>query len=170
VICITDPAEAAARDARMIADWSTGMKPPAPPRPGLGPGLHTGSAGGLLARQGRVRIRGATPVLFDDAFGGPGALIARSSGTLSGLEPEVRVSLGQHGIDLVTITGPSAGDVTVIEDVDATYTRWLDDLDADVVLVRPDFHLYGAERADRAAQLAVGFLTALRSPAPVPAG
>jgi 3-(3-hydroxy-phenyl)propionate hydroxylase len=54
--------------------------------------------------------------------------------------------------------------------VDGTYTRWLDDLDADVVLVRPDFHLYGAERADRAGQLAVGFLAALRSPAPVPAG
>ena len=105
----------------MIADWSAGMKPPAPPRPGLGPGLHTGAAGGLLARQGRVGLSGATPVLFDDAFSGPGGLIARSSGTLSGLEPEVRVSLRRHGIDLVAITGPPAGDVTVIEDVDATY-------------------------------------------------
>lgn len=170
VICITDPAEAAARDAQMIADWSAGMKAPAPPRPGLGPGLHTGPAGGLLARQGRVQISGATPVLFDDAFTGPGGLIARSSGTLSGLDPGVRVSLRQHGIDPVALTGPPAADVTVIEDVDATYTRWLDDLDADVVLVRPDFHLYGAERADRAGQLAVGFLAALRSPAPVPAG
>ncbi len=54
VICITDPAQAAARDAQMIADWSAGMKAPAPPRPGLGPGLRTGAAGGLLARQGRV--------------------------------------------------------------------------------------------------------------------
>jgi hypothetical protein len=170
VICITDPAKAAARDARMMADWSTGMKPPAPPRPGLGPGLHTGPAGSLLARQGRVRLSGATPVLFDDAFGGPGGLIARSSGTLSGLAPEVRVSLRRHGIDLVAMTGPPAGDVTVIEDVDATYDGWLNDLDADVVLVRPDFHLYGAGRADRAAELAVGFLTALRSPVPVTAG
>jgi 3-(3-hydroxy-phenyl)propionate hydroxylase len=170
VICITDPAKAAARDARMIADRSTGMKPPAPPRPGLGPGLHAGPAGGLLARQGRVRLSGAAPVLFDDAFSGPGGLIARSSGTLSGLEPAVRVSLRQHGIDLVAITGPPAGDVTVVEDVDATYNRWLSDLDADVVLVRPDFHLYGAGRADQADELALGFLTALRSPAPVTAG
>ena len=86
------------------------------------------------------------------------------------MEPAVRVSLRQHGIDLVAITGPPAGDVTVVEDVDATYNRWLSDLDADVVLVRPDFHLYGAGRADQADELALGFLTALRSPAPVTAG
>jgi 3-(3-hydroxy-phenyl)propionate hydroxylase len=53
--------------------------------------------------------------------------------------------------------------------VDATYNRWLNDLDADVVLVRPDFHLYGAGRADQADELAGGFLAALRSPAPVTA-
>ncbi|MEU4660014.1 bifunctional 3-(3-hydroxy-phenyl)propionate/3-hydroxycinnamic acid hydroxylase, partial [Streptomyces sp. NPDC023723] len=42
IICVTDPAEAARRDARMLADWAAGMKPPAPPRPRLGPGVHTG--------------------------------------------------------------------------------------------------------------------------------
>jgi 3-(3-hydroxy-phenyl)propionate hydroxylase len=47
------------------------MRPPAPPRPGLGPGIHTGPAGGHLARQGRVRVHGGEPVMFDDAFGGP---------------------------------------------------------------------------------------------------
>lgn len=170
VICITDPAEAAARDARMVADWSAGMKPPAPPRPGLGPGLHTGPAGGLLAWQGRVRVSGAPPVLFDDAFAGPGGLIARSSQTLRDLGPDVREALRQLGIDLVALTGPPTEDVTVIDDVDATYARWLDDLDADVVLVRPDFHLYGAGRADQAGQLAASFVTALRSPAPATAG
>jgi 2-polyprenyl-6-methoxyphenol hydroxylase-like FAD-dependent oxidoreductase len=170
VICITDPAEAAARDARMIADWNAGMKPPAPPRPGLGPGLHSGQAGGMLARQGRVRIAGASPALFDDAFSGPGGLIARSSEALSRLAPDIRMSLGRLGIDLVALCGPPAEDVTVVDDVDATYTRWLDDLEADVVLVRPDFHLYGAGRADQAGRIAAGFLTALRSPARVTAG
>lgn len=170
VICITDPAEAAARDARMIAGWNAGMKPPAPPRPGLGPGLHTGHAGGMLARQGRVRIAGASPVLFDDAFSGPGGFIARSSEAFGGLEPEIRTSLGRLGIDLVALSGPPAENVTVVDDTDATYSRWLDDLEADVVLVRPDFHLYGAGRADQAAAIAAAFLAALRSPAQVAAG
>jgi 3-(3-hydroxy-phenyl)propionate hydroxylase len=170
VICITGPAEAAARDARMIAEWSAGMKAPAPPRPRLGPGLHTGPAGGLLARQGRVRVSGAPPVLFDDAFAGPGGLIARSSGMLGDLEPRLREPLRQLGIDLVALAGPPAGDITIVDDVDATHARWLDDLGADVVLVRPDFHLYGGGRADQAGQLAAGFVTALRSPARVTAG
>jgi hypothetical protein len=39
-----------------------------------------------------------------------------------------------------------------------------------VILVRPDFHLYGAGRADQAGQLAAGFVAALGAPAPVPAG
>jgi 3-(3-hydroxy-phenyl)propionate hydroxylase len=169
VICTTDPAEAAARDARMTADWNAGMKPPAPPRPGLGPGLHTGPAGGLLARQGRVRVSGAPPVLFDDAFGGPGGLIARASGMLAGLEPGHRAMLRHLGIDLIALSGPTAQDVTVVDDVDASYARWLDDLGADVVLIRPDFHLYGAGRADQAGQLTAGFLAALRSTAPMSA-
>ncbi|MEU0743046.1 FAD-dependent monooxygenase [Streptomyces sp. NPDC006134] len=33
IICLTDPREAAERDARMLAEWSAGRKPPAPPRP-----------------------------------------------------------------------------------------------------------------------------------------
>jgi 3-(3-hydroxy-phenyl)propionate hydroxylase len=170
VICMTDPAEGAARDARMIAGWSAGMRPPAPPRPGLGPGLHTGRLGGHLARQGRVRVGTAAPVLFDDAFAGPGALIARSAGALAGVGPGVRETLRRLGIDLVALAGPAARGVAVVDDVDAAYTRWLDEIDADVILVRPDFHLYGAGRADQAGQLAAGFVAALRAPAPATAG
>ena len=167
VICLTDPAEAAARDARMMAEWNTGMKPPVPPRPGLGPGVHAGPAGGHLAWQGRVRAGSASPVLFDDAFAGPGGLIARSPEMLSDLDPGVRGGLRQLGIDLVALAGSPARDVAVVDDVDGTYTLWLDDLDADVVLVRPDFHVYGAARAGRAGQLGAGFLAALGAPGSV---
>ena len=80
---------------------------------------------------------------------------------LGDLDPGVRGGLRQLGIDLVALAGSPALDVAVVDDVDGTYTRWLDDLDADVVLVRPDFHLYGAERAGRAGHLGTGFLAAL---------
>ncbi|GAA5063765.1 3-(3-hydroxy-phenyl)propionate hydroxylase [Thermocatellispora tengchongensis] len=165
VICISDPEEAAARDTRMIAEWAAGMKPPAPPRPPLGPGVHTGPAGGHLARQGRVRIRGRAPALFDDVFGGPGALIARSAPSLTVLPGETRTALQDLGIDLVALSGPDVPEVTVAEDVDGVYASWLDGLAADAVLVRPDFHLYGAGRD--ATELATGFLTRLDAPEPV---
>lgn len=159
VICISDSERAAQRDARMIADWSAGMKPPAPPRPGLGRGVHTGRAGGSLARQGRVRLPGTAPALFDDAFDGPGALIARSATVLDGVPESVRRSLADLRIDLVALSGPDTPGVTVVADLDRTYEAWLDELGADVVLVRPDFHLFGA--GGDAPDLAIGFLDRL---------
>jgi 3-(3-hydroxy-phenyl)propionate hydroxylase len=170
VICIADPDEAAARDARMIADWAAGMKPPAPPRPGLGPGVHTGSAGGHLARQGHVRIHGGAPVMFDDAFGGPGALIARSASALADLPHRVQTALKDLGITLVALAGPETTGVTVFEDVDGIYASWLDELTADVVLVRPDFHVYGAGSSEEASDLATGFLSCLGGLKPVAVG
>ncbi|OXM63581.1 MULTISPECIES: bifunctional 3-(3-hydroxy-phenyl)propionate/3-hydroxycinnamic acid hydroxylase [Amycolatopsis] len=127
VICIADPAEAAERDRRMIASRAAGGKPPAPPRPGLGPGLHTGESGGILALQGRVSAGGVTG-LFDDVFGGPGALITR--------EPCSPGGLAELGISVVALDE--------VTDVDGTYTRWLSELDAPAVLIRPDFHVFGA--------------------------
>ena len=170
VICISDPTAAAERDDRMIADWDAGMKPPAPPRPGLGPGVHTGPAGGALARQGRIRTPGGGPAMFDDAFGGPGAVIARSTGALAGLPDTVRTLLTEFGVDLVALEGPDAAGVTVVEDLDGTYTSWLEELGADVILVRPDFHLYGAGSNDQAAELATGFLTRAAALQPLTAG
>jgi 3-(3-hydroxy-phenyl)propionate hydroxylase len=163
VICVADPAEASARDARMIADWNAGRKPPAPPRPGLGPGLHTGTAGGQLARQGRIKFGGGTPVLFDDAFHGPGAVIARSGEPLQGLPDEQRELLAALGIDIVGLSGPPSAGTSIVGDADGAYAAWLDELDADVVFVRPDFHLYGAAPADAALELVAGFCAGLRS-------
>ena len=65
------------------------------------------------------------------------------------------------GIALVALAGPDTAGVTVVEDVDGVYASWMDQLRADVVLVRPDFHVYGAGCSDQAAELAAGFLTRL---------
>jgi 2-polyprenyl-6-methoxyphenol hydroxylase-like FAD-dependent oxidoreductase len=170
VICITDPAEAAARDTKMIADWTAGMEPPAPPRPGLGPGIHTGPWGGSLARQGRVRTPDGELRMFDDAFGGPGALVARSASSLGRLPTPIRAQLAELGIDLVALSGERTSGVTVVDDVDGTYESWLDGLRADVVLVRPDFHVYAAGTSEQVSELAEGFLRRLKSPLETAAG
>lgn len=138
--------------------------------PRLGPGVHTGPAGGHLTRQGRVRVHGGAPVMLDDLLGGPGALIARSAASLAGLPREVRSSLGDLGVGLVALSGPEAPAVTIVEDPDGVYAAWLDGLAADVVLVRPDFSLYGAGGGGAAADLATGFLARLGAPEPVTVG
>jgi 3-(3-hydroxy-phenyl)propionate hydroxylase len=161
IICITDPVEAAQRDARMLAEWSAGRKPPAPPRPRLGPGLHTGPEGGSLARQGRVGVDGRVPVLFDDAFGGPAALIVRSGTSLAALGQDTVRALTRLGVSRVALNGAAGDGATVVDDTDRTYADWLDELRADAVLVRPDFHLYGATDADGVTELVDGFLASL---------
>ncbi len=160
VICLTDPDEAAARDARMIADRSAGVRPPAPPRPGLGPGLHRGPHGGELAIQGLVSLDGDVPRPFDDALGGPGALIARHS-ALASLPEATRHALADLDVHLVALAGPDEDGVRVVKDVDGTYVDWLDRLGADWVLVRPDFHLYSAGAGD-AGPAATAFLAEVR--------
>lgn len=162
VICITDADEARRRDDRMIAEWAAGKKPPAPPRPGLGPGLHTGTWGGTLARQGRIALPGRPVALFDDAVGGPGALIARTTSALTGLPEHLRAPLRELDISLVALAGSPEQDVASAHDVDGTYAAWLDELDADVVLIRPDFHLYGAGDSHSAPELAASLLRHLR--------
>ena len=171
VICLTDPAEAAERDGRMIGEWASARKAPAPPRPGLGPGLHEGPHGGELAIQGRVVAgAGQTPMLLDDCLGGPGALLSRTGSVLAGVPAGDRERLRRLGIRLVTLDGGGLqpDDVYVVDDVDGTYSRWLDSLGSpgspvDVVLIRPDFHLYGAGPAWEAPDLASGFLAGLRA-------
>lgn len=160
VICITDPAEAARRDERMLAEWAAGMKPSAPPRPGLGAGLHVGQHGGMLARQGRIRIGDREVARFDDVFHGAGAVITRSTDNFATIAPNARAVLNDLRIDLVALSGSSDNGI-VIDDVDRCYQRWFDELGVDTVFVRPDFHLYGSATANDTADLVHGFVTKL---------
>jgi 3-(3-hydroxy-phenyl)propionate hydroxylase len=161
VICITDPQDAHARDERMVGEWAVGMKPPAPPRPGLGPGIHVGPHGGQLARQGRIRRADGSVLRFDDAFKGPGALVSRRADSLSTIPGQTRSALADLGVDLVALTGSDALGVECVDDVEGVYEGWLEELHADVVLIRPDFHLYGVGSAGQARALADGFLQAV---------
>ncbi len=163
VICITDPELAAARDARMIAARAARESAPAPPRPRLGPGIHTGDAGGTLSRQGRVVRHGAPagtpPVLLDDAVGGAGLLLLRRGEPLASLTGATRKTLQDSGIAVAALTPEGAGAPSadgsggnLLVDVDGTVGQWLDSLGADAVLVRPDFAVFAAASGPGATQ------------------
>ncbi|WP_407651899.1 bifunctional 3-(3-hydroxy-phenyl)propionate/3-hydroxycinnamic acid hydroxylase MhpA [Arthrobacter sedimenti] len=170
VICLTDPNDAAARDERMIAEWATTRKAPAPPRPGLGHGLHTGPHGGELAIQGRVTGPRQTTMLLDDLLGGPGVLLTKRSSMLAVISRDDQKRLGLLGIRLASFEEDShvSSGTEIIDDIDGTYHQWFDSLGTptapvDAVLIRPDFHLYGTASAAHTRDLALGFLAGLRT-------
>ncbi len=124
VICVPDPAEAAARDAAMAAGV-TDEPNDVPDLPGIDDGFldaATPAAGGLVP-QGTLDGRPA-----DDVTGGGWVLF--TDGTASTPEPT--------GVDLTVVDLASSSNTEVRE--------WLASHDATTALQRPDFHLYGLDR------------------------
>ncbi|MEP6560690.1 MAG: bifunctional 3-(3-hydroxy-phenyl)propionate/3-hydroxycinnamic acid hydroxylase, partial [Nakamurella sp.] len=160
VICITDPEEAAARDAAMIAArLDPSVAPPEPaPSPRLGPGLlrTDDQAGGLMSIQAPVTSTNGTG-LFDDVVGAGVLLLGSQS---LHLDDSRAAALGDVGLTVVALGGqPSAG--VVVDDTGA-YRAWLDGFGADAVLIRPDFAIYGtAHGADDLTSLVDEYLTHL---------
>lgn len=141
IICMLDPDEVAARDARMkaaIKDPALALKPP--PEPRLGGGIYRldDPHAGYLSVQGRVR-RDGREGLFDDVVGQGWQLLLRGAVTLDRPARQVIQQLGgvmaEFGADGDTI------------DLDGTYSSWLDRLGAGAVLVRPDFYVFGTSSA-----------------------
>jgi 2-polyprenyl-6-methoxyphenol hydroxylase-like FAD-dependent oxidoreductase len=139
IICVTDAAAAEARDAQMLAmreDPSLGPPPPPPPR--LGPGLlllddpHAGHVGlqGRVARQGR---RGR----FDDVVGRGFMLIATVGDPGPFVSPERLAFFERIGGRVVQVGGEQ------VDDLDGAYAAWLGSMNTQVVLWRPDFHIFG---------------------------
>src|SRR5262249_31874216 len=122
VICIADPAEAAARDAAMTAAAKDGHEPPAAPTPRIRPGgaAADDAPAGARPPQARVEHRGATG-LFDDVVGRGWTLVAAAGDPLRALDPDAAAyfaSLGGVGAHV----GPDAA----VRDVDGAYRRWFD--------------------------------------------
>ncbi|MDJ0334392.1 bifunctional 3-(3-hydroxy-phenyl)propionate/3-hydroxycinnamic acid hydroxylase [Salinibacterium sp. G-O1] len=143
VICITDPAEAAERDERMIAELAKGNAPPSPPAPQLGPGLHL-PGGGQLSPQAVIRVDDAT-VRFDDLYSGSVLLLAKAE-TFEQVAAETADMIRELGITVVALRGRHP-EVATLDEVDGTYATWLDQLSAECVLIRPDFYTFGASNA-----------------------
>lgn len=102
---------------------------------------------GSLAPQGRITVDGRT-MRFDEHVGFNFALVTNAE-VADELPADLRAALQAVGVRFVELAPPSGvsqGDHVL--DVDGVYAPFLKSLDADVVLMRPDFVVYG--HADRA--------------------
>ena len=138
VICVPDPADAAARDKAMAA--TVGNEPvEAPSLPGLDDGFVHPAAphAGALFVQGTVGGR-----RFDDVEGAGWRLVTVDL-DVDDIEPASRAWFESIGGRLVSISDP-----------DPVYRRWFADHATAAALQRPDFHLYGTA-ADAAAASAL---------------
>src|SRR5207248_7090626 len=128
VICVTDPAAAAERDATVLAN-RRGKPPtrPEPAKPLTGGLLHSSPGAGAVVPQGRVRLGGDTG-LFDDVVG-------RGFVLLTTEEPDELPFLGELDAHVVRLDDGV--------DVDDVYLPFLAQYQATSLLVRPDYHVFG---------------------------
>jgi hypothetical protein len=139
VICISDPGEAAARDDAMVAAARQSGPLALPPPPPIGPGVTRAGdpAAGQLGRQGVV-AHGGRRGRFDDVVGRGWMLVSAEPAPLAGLAIELSLWWAELGGTAVQVA-PGAE----VDDVEGTYARWFAELDAAVILTRPDFYVFG---------------------------
>jgi flavoprotein hydroxylase len=156
VICVADPAEAAARDARMLADAEGRSAPVSAPLPPLGPGCFADGAPacGQLFVQDRVRHRGVTG-RFDDVVGRGFVLASPAGDPAAPLDPESAAFFAELG-GITAHVAPGAA----VDDLAGGYARWFARHGAAVALVRPDFAVFGAAEKLEGAE---GLVRALRA-------
>jgi flavoprotein hydroxylase len=165
LICVPDPAEAAARDRRMVAEGLERESPVPALLPPLGPGLFVpGSPGaGQLFVQDRVRRDSATG-LFDDIVGRGFVLASPQGDPARRLDPALADYFGSLG-GLTAHVGGSGP----IEDLDGGYARWFASLGAGVALQRPDGYVFGTARNLDGASVLVASLRSQLDGPPAPA-
>jgi 2-polyprenyl-6-methoxyphenol hydroxylase-like FAD-dependent oxidoreductase len=142
IICLTDPEEAARRDELIRAnrEHTMTLRTSWPLTTGT---LREGdSVAGTLALQARVGADGVVDMLDGVSEPGRFMLIGADADPLPDLDPTLADrwrSLGGVGAHFGT---------TGWADVDGDYGRWFDTLGARVVLIRPDFHVFGTAPDD----------------------
>lgn len=167
LICVTDPVEAAERDQRLRAAAQGTVTAPTNRGWALGPGLHRDGdpLAGRLGVQAHVEHDGRR-VLLDDLLDGPRfGLVSPKGDPAEQLGPEATAAWRRLG-GYTAHVGPG-GDHA---DADGHYADWFAERDVELVLMRPDFYVYGSgalEDADvlvrsLAAALAVRVETARR--------
>ncbi len=162
IICVLDPAAAAARD-RDFAPMAAAGPAPLPDRPPLGTGLLLPGdpQAGQLALQAPVGPDGSRRRL-DDVTGGGWVLLGYGCDPAAGLP----AGLGRWWAGIggrcwpLTADGPQ-------QDSTGAYGRWFAALERDTVLIRPDSYLFGTAAGPGAATVLVEALhTALTGAAP----
>ncbi len=162
-----DPAAAAERDRRLIADRLAREKPQKITFPPLGDGLFAGGSGAReLFVQGVVR-RGAHAGRFDQLVGYGNIVVVRE-GAGHAISPDLAEQARHHGLRIISFDGRSSADSPPSADSivaeDSIYADWFDQHDCAVAAIRPDFHVWGTARVEGANQLVRGFSEAMGQP------
>ena len=155
VICISDPAQAAARDEVLLGAMADARALPIePPAANLGPGIHTGNspgqagAPGSLFPQGRIEDRGRNCLLEDTIE--PGfVLYALGIQPAALLDAQTAAYLDSLGCQLVALARRDGDDV---------YASWFEAHGCSIALVRPDFYVFGCARSAEETRRLVGDL------------
>jgi 2-polyprenyl-6-methoxyphenol hydroxylase-like FAD-dependent oxidoreductase len=141
IICTTDPEEAVRRDEFLKKNGDR-MGVARTSWPLVTGTMRDDFAAGTLALQARVGIDGVVGMLDDVSEPGRFMLIGADGDPRDGLDPALADawrSLGGVGMYF-----GNNGRI----DVDGKYGRWFDTLGARVVLIRPDFHVFGTAPSD----------------------
>lgn len=163
VVNIVDPAQAAERDLNMRLQGE--VSPPDLPSL-VGGALHREADGSLVAPtgesapQGRVR-QGGEAMRGDDLLGSGFQLWCRTSpfAVLGEVEGEYLRSLGCS----IAVFGESDC-AYAVEDMDGVYLNYLDRHGVDVLLLRPDFYVFGTGKANELNALVHELASCLHSP------
>lgn len=145
VVCIADAEAAARRDAAFLS----GQVPPLPPFPGLTGGVVSTDFGitgvaGLLGVHGQVEDSGRT-ARFDDMVANGFQVIALDTDPGHYIDADSSALLTRLGASTVGVTtDPSkVSPGRVLRDVSGRYARFFAEHGARVIVVRPDYYVYG---------------------------
>lgn len=145
--CVTGPEEAARRDERMVAAQKDSSIPPPIPAPPyrIGPGLiqEDQEIAGTLSVQGRVRY-GDTEGLFDDVVGTGWVVMSQTADPWEVLDEGQLAFLNDLGAHLVRVAPEGKPGDGAVVDLEGKYTDWFEEAQAEAIVVRPDFYVYGA--------------------------
>lgn len=141
VVCMSDPDEVAARDAAFLA----GEVPPAV-FPWLYEGVLDGGEStevvGRLGLQARVAIDGRDG-LADDLLGTGWTLLSSRADYIDELSAEQRAIIDSLGMRHAHVSQAELETENSIVDVDADYSRWFTQVGAPIVIIRPDYYVFG---------------------------
>ncbi len=140
VICVADPAEAAPRDAAMIAAVRAGHVTTPPPPTAIGPGvlLRRRPARRAALRAGHRAVRRGETAASTTSSVGAGRSSSPAGDPRAHLDADAAAFFDRLG-GVSAHVGPGAA----VTDVDGTYGRWFDAAGIGVVLQRPDFYVFG---------------------------
>ena len=138
---LRDPAQAAVRDERLLAQRRANQAPEKVVLPGLTAGLIAG--GGEYFPQGRVRSHGSDG-RFDDIVGSGWCIVATDPSVIRAMTDAQRQAWEGIGGRVAVVTPTSSAGA--LEDLEGAYEGWFAARSCAAAVVRPDWYVYGTAR------------------------